>query len=168
MCLAINAPILLYLNWSLLYYSDCCRFSDDFFEATRTCQILEEGCTVPYPGVDKVKVKVNVEVKVNIRRRLGETTPSTSIAKAGASPRGSVAKVGHRQGKTSQEQGNHSVAPRYPWVGKTVEGVTPWEALKPGVALMRRERWLQGHSNSASGEQSDSRSARVAPEKPLG
>jgi len=27
----------------------------------------------------------------------------------------------------SQEQGNHSVAPRYPWVGKTMEGVTPWE-----------------------------------------
>ena len=42
--------------------------------------------------VDKVKVKVNVGVKVNIRRRLGEATPSASIAKAGrrqeeASPR---------------------------------------------------------------------------------
>ena len=41
------------------------------------------GCTVPYPGVDKVKVKVNVGVKVNIRRRLGEATPSASIAEAG-------------------------------------------------------------------------------------
>ena len=40
-------------------------------------------CTVPYPGVDKVKVKVNVGVKVNIRRRLGEETPSASIAEAG-------------------------------------------------------------------------------------
>jgi len=40
-------------------------------------------CTVPYPGVDKVKVKVNAGVKVNIRRRLGEETPSASIAKAG-------------------------------------------------------------------------------------
>ena len=40
------------------------------------------SCTVPYPGVDKVKVKVSVEVKVNIRRRLGEETPSASIAKA--------------------------------------------------------------------------------------
>jgi len=50
------------------------------------------ACTVPYPGVDKVKVKVNVGVKVNIRRRLGEETTSTSIADAGrrreeASPR---------------------------------------------------------------------------------
>ena len=41
-------------------------------------------CTVPYPGVDKVKVKinVNVKVKVNIRGRLGEATPSASITKA--------------------------------------------------------------------------------------
>ena len=38
-------------------------------------------CTVPYPGVDKVKVKVNVGVKVNVRRRLGEGTPSASVAK---------------------------------------------------------------------------------------
>ena len=49
-------------------------------------------CTVPYPGVDKVKVKVNVGVKVSLRRRLGEETPSASIAEAGrrreeASPR---------------------------------------------------------------------------------
>ena len=93
-------------------------------------------CTVPYPGVDKVKVKVNVEVKVNIRRRPGEATPSASIAQAGrrqdkTSLRAGVAKVGRRQGKMSQKQGNHSVAPRYPWVGKTMEGVTPWEGLKP-------------------------------------
>jgi len=33
----------------------------------------------------------------------------------------------------SQEQGNHSVAPRYPWVGKTMEGVTPWESLRAPV-----------------------------------
>ena len=32
---------------------------------------INDFCTVPYPGVDKVKVKVNVEVKVNVRRRLG-------------------------------------------------------------------------------------------------
>jgi len=93
-------------------------------------------CTVPYPGVDKVKVKVNIEVKVNIRRRLGEATPRASIAQAGrrqdkTSPRAGVAKVGRRQGKVSQKQGNHSVAPRYPWVGKTMEGVTPWKGLKP-------------------------------------
>jgi len=47
-------------------------------------------CTVPYPSVDKVKVKVSGEVKVNMRRRLGEATPSASIAKAG-----------HRQGRAS-------------------------------------------------------------------
>jgi len=90
----------------------------------------------PVPGVDKVKVKVSVEVKVNIRRRLGEATPSASIAKTGrrqdkTSPRVGVAQLGRRQGKMSQKQGNHSVAPRYPWVGKTMEGVTPWEGLKP-------------------------------------
>ena len=39
-------------------------------------------CTVPYPGVDKVKVKVSVKVKVNIRRRLGEAMPRASITKA--------------------------------------------------------------------------------------
>jgi len=44
-------------------------------------KMLFHLCTVPYPGVDKVKVKVNVGVKVNIRRRLGEATPSASIAK---------------------------------------------------------------------------------------
>ena len=39
------------------------------------------ACTVPYPGVDKVKVKVSVEVEVNIRRRLGEATPRQGVAK---------------------------------------------------------------------------------------
>jgi len=39
-------------------------------------------CTVPYPRVDRVKVKVSVKVKVNIRRRLGEATPGASITKA--------------------------------------------------------------------------------------
>jgi len=63
-------------------------------------------------------------------------TPSASIAKRkrrqdNTSPRAGVAKVGRRQGKMSQEQGNHGVAPRYPWVGKTMEGVMPWEGLKP-------------------------------------
>jgi len=43
--------------------------------------LLKDYCTVLYPGVDKVKVKVNVWVKVNIRRRLGEETPSASVAK---------------------------------------------------------------------------------------
>ena len=56
-------------------------------------------CTVPYSGVDKVKVKVNVEVKVNIRRRLGEATPSASVAIRG------VAKRKHRQDKTSPRAG---------------------------------------------------------------
>jgi len=37
-------------------------------------------CTVPYPGVDKVKVKVNTG------RRLGEETPSASVAKVKAPP----------------------------------------------------------------------------------
>jgi len=41
-----------------------------------------KNCTVPYPGIDKVKVKVSVKVKVNIRRRLGEATPGASITKA--------------------------------------------------------------------------------------
>ena len=50
----------------------------------------------------------------------GEATPSASIAQAA-----------RRQGKMSQKQGSRSVAPRYPWVGKTMEGVTPWEDLKP-------------------------------------
>ena len=55
-------------------------------------KVYKHNCTVPYPGVDKVKVKVNVGVKVNIRHRLGEETPSASIAEAGrcreeASPR---------------------------------------------------------------------------------
>jgi len=93
-------------------------------------------CTVPYPGVDKVKVKVSIEVQVNTRRRLGEATPSVSIAKTGrrqdkTSPRARVVQLGRRQGKMSQRQGNHNVAPRYPWVGKTMEGVTPLEGLKP-------------------------------------
>jgi len=50
----------------------------------KTSHQLKTGglCTVPYPGVDKVKVKVNVGVKVNIRRRLGEATPSACIAEA--------------------------------------------------------------------------------------
>ena len=33
--------------------------------------VFNNQCTVPYPGVDKVKVKVNVKVKLNVRRRLG-------------------------------------------------------------------------------------------------
>ena len=67
--------------------------SDEFFKVSQcksakemwdTLEVTHEGtCTVPYPGVDKVKVKVNVGVKVNIRRRLGEETPSASIAEAG-------------------------------------------------------------------------------------
>jgi len=53
--------------------------------ALKTSLQLKTGglCTVPYPSVDKVQVKVNVRVKVNIRRRLGEETPSASIAEAG-------------------------------------------------------------------------------------
>ena len=45
--------------------------------ALKTSLRLKTGglCTVPYPGVDKVKVKVN------IRCRLGEETPSASVAK---------------------------------------------------------------------------------------
>ena len=63
------------------------------FALKTSLQLKTRGlCTVPYPGVDKVKVKVNVGVKVNIRRHLGEETPSASIAEAGrrreeASPR---------------------------------------------------------------------------------
>ena len=96
----------------------------------RVVVVSHDYCTVLYPGVDKVKVKVN------IGRRLGEATPSASIAKRKrrqdkASPRAGDAKVGRRQGKMSRKQGNHSVAPRYPWVGKTMDGVTPWEGLKP-------------------------------------
>ena len=48
-----------------------------------------------------------------------------------ASLRGSIAKVGRRQGEISPERGIHSVAPRYPWVGKTMEGAILWEGLKP-------------------------------------
>jgi len=102
----------------------------------------QSACTIPYPGVDKVKVKVNVEVKVNIRRRLGEVTARQGVANGQGiakrkrrqdktSPRAGITKVGRRQGEMSQERGIHSVAPRYPWVGKTMEGVTLWEGLKP-------------------------------------
>jgi len=52
--------------------------------------IVDSGCTVPYPGVDKVKVRVNVGVKVNIRRRLGEATPSACIAEAGRRQEGAL------------------------------------------------------------------------------
>ena len=37
---------------------------------------------------------------------------------------------GRRQDQISLRQGNHSVVPRYPWVGKTMEGATPWEGLR--------------------------------------
>ena len=55
-------------------------------------KILENFCTVPYSGVDKIKVKVNV------RRRLGEETPSKHL-RGRASPKGSVAKVRRRLGE---------------------------------------------------------------------
>ena len=55
---------------------------DLFLPPVRTLECVQD-CTVPYPGIDKVKVKVNVEVKVNIRRCLSKATPSASIAKAG-------------------------------------------------------------------------------------
>jgi len=55
--------------------------------------------------------------------------PSIRVAKIRRRPV-VVAKVGRRQGTMTQERGNHSVAPRYPWVGKTMEGVTPWESLR--------------------------------------
>ena len=45
------------------------------FALKTSLQLKTEGCTAPYPGVDKVKVKVN------IRRRLGEGTPCASVAK---------------------------------------------------------------------------------------
>ena len=46
-----------------------------------------ENCTVPYTGVDEVKVKVSVEVKVNVRRRPGGVTPRTGVAKRKCSVR---------------------------------------------------------------------------------
>ena len=45
------------------------------------------GCTVPYPGIDKVKIKVNVKVKVNVRRRLDGGDAKYRPRQEKASPR---------------------------------------------------------------------------------
>ena len=115
-------------------------------------------------------------VKVNTRRCLGEETPNASVAKkkrrqGKASPRWRRRPTRASPDQILLRQGNHSVVPRYPWVGKTMEGATPWEGLRSrwsGGVLKRRERWLQGHSNNTSVGQPDSWSTPAAPETPLG
>ena len=81
-------------------------------------------------ALTKSRSKSTPGVKVNTRRRLGEETPSSSVAKARRRLGEGVAQPGHRQDQISLRQGNHSGVPRYPWVGKTMEGATPWEDLK--------------------------------------
>jgi len=124
-------------------------------------------CTVPYPGVDKVKVKVNVGVKVNVRRRLGEGTPSASVAKVRrrlgegvgdvaqlrrhpnrASPRSNVTEVRRSQcgypipmGRKDHGGSDTVGGPQIPMSREVIK---------------RRERWLQGHSDSISVGQPDS------------
>jgi len=81
-------------------------------------------------ALTKSRSKSTSGVKVNVRRRPGEGTPSASVAKARRRLGEGVAQLGRRQRQMSQRRGDHSVAPRYPWVGKTMEGATPWEGLK--------------------------------------
>jgi len=66
-------------------------------------------------------------VKVNTRRRLGEETLSASVTKkrrrqGKASPRWRRRPTRASPDQTILKQGNHSVVPRYPQVGKTMEG----------------------------------------------
>jgi len=56
--------------WSVIPTYDISR-NQNFIMRAALIWTINDFCTVPYPGVDKVKVKVNVEVKVNVRRRLG-------------------------------------------------------------------------------------------------
>ena len=81
-------------------------------------------------ALTKSKSKSTPEVKVNTRRRLGEETPSASFAKRKRRLGEGVAQPGRRQDQISLSQGSHSAAPRYPWVGKTMEGAMPWEGLR--------------------------------------
>ena len=55
----------------------------------KTSHQLKTGglCTVPYPGVDKVKIKVNIKVKVNVRRRLDGGDAKYRPSQEKASPR---------------------------------------------------------------------------------
>ena len=92
-------------------------------------------CTVPYPSIDWIKVKVNIgdqsqrkalsrwkDAKCQ-RHQLGRRQDK-------ASPRGRRRPTRASPDQTVLKQGNHSVVPRYPWVGKTMEGATPWEGLR--------------------------------------
>jgi len=89
---------------------------------------------VPVPSriraLTKSRSKSTPGVKVHTRRRLGKETPSANIAKARRRLGEGVAQPGRRQDQISLSQGNHSAVTRYPWVGKTMEGATPWEGLK--------------------------------------
>ena len=106
-----------------------------------------------------------------VKRRHVPVTPRGSIAKARRCLGEGVAQPGRRPDQILLRQGNHSVVPRYPWVGKTMEGATTWEGLRSRWSrrvIKRRERWIQGHSNNTSVGQPDSWSIPVAPETPLG
>ena len=107
---------------------------------------MDRKCTVPYPGVDKVKVKVNDEVKVNLRRRLSEATPSANIAKRKrrqdkASP--SRAKIGRRQGNVTRARQPQCCSPipmgRKDHGGGDVVG-KPQSPDNQGMVVKRRER----------------------------
>ena len=86
-------------------------------------------------ALTKSRSKSTPRVKVNTRHCLDEETPSASVVKrkhrqGKASPRWRRRPTRASPDKTLLKQGNHSAAPRYPWVGKTMEGATPWEGLK--------------------------------------
>ena len=111
-------------------------------------QIKLEATYIHVPSRPQVLTKVNVKAKVNIwwdhskgpKKEVKRLTAS-GVAKRRrrqnkASPREGVANTRRRQAKASPREGVakpgiDSVTPRYPWVGKTVEGVTPREGLRP-------------------------------------
>ena len=86
-------------------------------------------------ALTKSRSKSTPGVKVNTRRCLGEETPSASVARARrrlgkASPRWRRRPTRASPDQTVPKQGNRRVVPRYPWVGKTMVGATPWEGLR--------------------------------------
>jgi len=86
-------------------------------------------------ALTKSRSKSTPGVKVNTRRCLGEQTPSASVVKkrrrqGKASPRWRHRPTRASPDQTVLKQGNHRVVPRYPWVGNTMEGATPWEGLR--------------------------------------
>ena len=144
--------------------------------------------TVPSRPWTLTKVKVNVGAKVNIRwdhakgsKKGSQQSDYTRRRQDKASPKKGVALTWRRQDKASPKQGAARERRRQtshqkcyspiPMGRKDHGGSDAMEASGPPSAetmMKGRERWLQGHSTSASGEQSDSRSAHVTPGRPLG